>query len=138
MIFKIVKDILFIRFDHGESLFENLYSVLEENHIKSGVFLSGIGMLSGFEIGWFNIETKLYEKESFLEPYELLSLSGNLSIKDASLFAHFHASLSGRDHRVIGGHLFSGTVCNTVECFFKPFELPLKRLPGTSFRPLGV
>jgi predicted DNA-binding protein with PD1-like motif len=137
MIYKRDASVLFIRLDNGEDFYGTLYAVLKENQVTSGVFLSGIGMLMDFEIGWFNLSTKMYEKESYTEAYELLGLCGNLSVKEGELFAHFHASLSGKDHRVVGGHLFSGTVCNTVECFFTPFEHQLKRLPGTVFSPLG-
>jgi len=137
MICKKDSSVLLIRLDNGEDFYGTLYDVLKESKFSSGVFLSGIGMLKDFEIGWFNMGTKKYEIESYAEAYELLSLCGNLSVKDGELFAHFHASLSGRDHRVIGGHLFNGTVCNTVECFFEPFEYQLKRLPGTVFSPLG-
>ncbi len=137
MIYKKDGSVLLTRLDHGEDFYETLYAALKENQVSSGVFLSGIGMLKDFEIGWFNMGTKRYEKESYADAYELLSLCGNLSIKDDELFAHFHASLSGKDHHVIGGHLFGGTVCNTVECFFMPFEHQLKRLPGTVFSPLG-
>jgi len=137
MIFRKDEDNLFIRFDDGEDFFETLYTALEENKYSSGVFLSATGMLRKFEIGWFNIQTGQYERESYNEPYELLSLCGNLSMKDSKAFAHFHASLSGKDHSVIGGHLFSGKVCNTVELFFKPFKHQLKRLQGITFQPLG-
>ena len=137
MLFQSDLDTLFIRLDDGEPFFDTLYAALSETGGSSGVFLSGIGMLRSFEIGWFNMETKAYEKKFYTDPYELLSLSGNLSQKETALFAHFHVTLAGRAHRVIGGHLFGGTVCNTLECFFRSYGHPLMRLPGATFSPLG-
>lgn len=94
-------------------------------------------MLKEFEIGYFNINKKQYEKEYFDEPYELLSLAGNISVKDNEIFPHLHASLAGADKNVIGGHLFKAKVCNTVELFIKIVQIELIREKGEFFRPLN-
>jgi hypothetical protein len=90
-------------------------------------------------IGWFNLDTSGYEHSTYSEPHEVLSLSGNVSLKDGKPFVHIHTSLAGRDNRVIGGHLFSGIVCNTVELFIlESKSINLIRQKGDTFRPLGI
>jgi hypothetical protein len=118
---------------------ESLHFKLNEARLNSGIVISGIGMLKNVTIGWFNLDTSEYEDTTYPEPYEVLSLSGNISLKDGSPFAHVHVSLAGRDNKVIGGHLFSGTVCNTIELFIlESKSLELIRQKGDTFRPLGT
>ncbi|MDI3472700.1 MAG: uncharacterized protein PWQ20_1054 [Thermotogaceae bacterium] len=120
MIHKFKDGILFIRMDDGEDFFEKLLEVLKEHSISSAVILSGIGMLRNFEIGWFSGEK--YEKEFVKFPSELLSMSGNISLKDSDIFPHIHVVLSDPNKKAFGGHLFSGTVNNTVEMFIMNLE----------------
>lgn len=101
-----------IRLDDGEEFFPALTAALGD--ISTAVIISAIGMLRNFEIGWLGPEG--YAKQSFREPFELLSLCGTVNrTPDGSPFVHAHASLSGPDHVAIGGHFFKGTVHNTCE-----------------------
>ncbi|OAA30035.1 DNA-binding protein [Kosmotoga arenicorallina S304] len=137
MIYREESNILFIRFDNHENFFESLKNVLHDTGISSGIIISGIGMLRDFELGWFNIQGMRYEKHFFSMPHELLSLQGNIALKDSEVFVHLHASLAGPSHECLGGHLFGATVCNTVELFIqKANALSLKRIAGEQFSPL--
>ena len=137
MIYREDEKILFIRMDDGENFVENLEKVLRETGITSGVIISGIGMLKDFEIGWFNVEKKIYEKEQVSVPHELVSISGNISSLEGNPFAHMHVSLAGPSRALCGGHLFSGIVCNTVELFIlKSPSLELKRALSKGFKAL--
>lgn len=124
--------LLFVRMDDGENFYDNLLKTLKKHEIESGIILSGIGMLRRFEIGWFNGE--VYEKEFVKFPCELLSLSGNISLKDSEVFPHIHATLSDPNKKAFGGHLFSAIVNNTVEMFImKVDEFRLIRKDRLSF-----
>ena len=83
--------------------------------------ISGIGALSEVRLGYFNAEAKKYEEKVFRENIEIVSLRGNISLKDNEIFPHLHAVLSRRDFSVVGGHLFSGTVY-AFEFEIIPFE----------------
>ena len=131
-------DILFIRMDHGEDFYETLNGVLKELGMKSAVVLNGIGMLKEFEIGWFNMDRKEYEREYISVPHELVSMTGNVSDRDGEPFAHLHVALAGPSRSIVGGHLFKATVCNTVEMFIKKLDMPLYRTPGDTFRALDI
>ena len=131
-------DIVFIRMDNGEDFYPTLEKVLKELDVKSAVVLNGIGMLMDFEIGWFNVEKGEYERETISVPHELVSMLGNVSDRDGEPFAHLHVSLAGPSRSIVGGHLFKGTVCNTLEMFLKKLEIDLYRVPGGNFRPLDV
>lgn len=93
----------------GLDIINGLTTVMKQNNIAAGI-VSGIGALSEAQIGYFNAQTKSYEKKSFQESMEIVSLKGNISFKDNELFPHLHVVLSRRDFSAVGGHLFSGTV----------------------------
>lgn len=103
------------RLDDGEDLVLSMLEALGET--RTAVIVSAIGMIREFEIGWLGPDG--YDKSRFSEPFEILSISGTVNRKpDGKSFIHPHASLSGRDLSVIGGHLFGGIVHNTCELVF--------------------
>jgi len=109
------KNLIALRFDDGEDVIPRLYEALGDT--TSAILISAVGMLRDFEIGWLGPEG--YEKKRFHEPCEILSISGTVNRQqDGKPFIHAHASLAGKDHSVIGGHLFSGTVNFTCEMVF--------------------
>jgi len=103
-----------LRFDDGDDFLPLFKHTLEKQGITSAVILSGIGMLRDFTIGWHG--PKGYEKQEFSAPHELLSLSGTVNVQpDGSVFVHPHVTLSEQNLTARGGHLFAGTVNNTLE-----------------------
>jgi predicted DNA-binding protein with PD1-like motif len=108
------------RLDKGVEIVSGLFSVLKQFKVFSGV-ISGIGAVSEAELGYFNAQTKAYEKVLFQENLEIVSLRGNISQKDNEVFPHLHAVLSKQDLSAIGGHLFSGIVY-AFEFEILPFE----------------
>lgn len=106
--------------DKGVEIVHGLFSIMKQHEIRSGT-ISGIGAVSEAELGYFNAETKAYEKIRLKENLEIVSLRGNISQKDNEVFPHLHAVLSKRDFSAIGGHLFSGTVY-AFEFEIIPFE----------------
>jgi predicted DNA-binding protein with PD1-like motif len=119
------KDIIVVKLDAGEDLFDVLGRVIEKHKIESGLILSGIGMLGNFEIGYYN--GSKYINEGYSEPAELLSMHGSIAKEDESKI-HIHVSLAKSDHNVIGGHLMKAKVCVLNEIVIKPLnEVVLKR-----------
>jgi hypothetical protein len=93
----------------GTDIISGLTHVMKMRTITAGM-VSGIGAVSEAQIGYFNAETKSYERKSFQENMEIVSLKGNISFRDNEIFPHLHVVLSRRDFSAVGGHLFSGTV----------------------------
>lgn len=123
-----------IRFDIGEEFPETLASWCENEKIESAAIVAGIGMLENIEIGRY--DGKEYAKEIVQPSSEILSLQGNVSMKEGKPFVHLHVSLADENMSARGGHLFSGTVSMTIELVM--LELPAKfvRIPsgGTFWR----
>tara|TARA_Y100001935_G_C17264676_1_gene488469 strand:- start:12 stop:440 length:429 start_codon:yes stop_codon:yes gene_type:complete len=89
----------------GDLVIKNLTKIAQENNIQSG-WISGIGAIESVSVGMYNLNTKEYEKKFFNDEYELLSLSGNISIKNGVQFIHAHIAFSDSSFKAYGGHLF--------------------------------
>jgi hypothetical protein len=107
--------------DKGADIVEGLSAVMKQQHIEAGM-ISGIGAVSEARLAYFNAQTKLYEEKHFKENMEIVSLKGNISFKDNSLFTHLHAVLSNKDFATVGGHLLPKTYVYAFEFEIIPFE----------------
>lgn len=123
-----------IRFDIGEEFPETLADWCENEKVESAAIVAGIGMLENIEIGRYDGQE--YAREIVQPSSEILSLQGNVSMKEGKPFVHLHVSFADEDMTARGGHLFSGTVSMTIELVM--IELPAKfvRIPsgGTFWR----
>ena len=118
MNYKRVNDKLLISIDKGEFVNQKLLEVAEKENLKSG-WINGLGAISNIEIGYWDIEKKVYVKQEFGSDYELLSLIGNVSLVDNKPFIHTHISFSYTEFKVFGGHLFDAKVIAAAEfCIF--------------------
>jgi len=125
-------NLIVFRFEDGKDVIESLKRVTKEHRIQSGVILGGIGMLRDSEISFYSREKAGYVTSKFDEPVELLSLSGNISLRNNEIFFHLHVALAKEDKSAIGGHLKKATVHNTIEgVIVKLSEIKLTRDPGT-------
>lgn len=99
----------------GEEVVGSVTKFLRENGIKGGL-ISAVGAIEDIELGLYDFGKQEYKKRKFDDAeYELVSLSGNVSLKDDDIFAHIHASISNDKMELFGGHLFHAKVAVTVE-----------------------
>jgi uncharacterized protein len=67
-------------------------------------------------LGWLSWETKRYEPSVTLnEQVELLSLIGDVALKDGEPAVHAHAVIGKKDGTAHGGHLFQAYIRPTCE-----------------------
>ncbi|AEH25381.1 PPC domain-containing DNA-binding protein [Pyrococcus yayanosii] len=120
--------VFLFRVPEGEELVTFITKFAEEKGIKAAV-VSAIGSLKSPRIGYFDEERGEYKIIKLEGTYELVSLMGNISLKEGGPFAHLHAALGDSEGRLYGGHLFEGEVF-VAEVFVQ--ELigePLERKP---------
>jgi len=96
--------IVFARFVENEDLLETITSVARKARVSAGLFFL-IGTLKKAKMGFFR-EGK-YEAIEMNQPLEIVSCSGNVSIKGNKVFAHAHIAVSDEKGRVFGGHVMS-------------------------------
>lgn len=115
--------------ERGEKLISTLTPALAELEIQGGI-LSGLGALKDVELGFYELDHKEYIRKTLSEDHELISLSGNVALKDGKPFIHVHAALGDAQFRVFGGHLFEAVVAVTVEVSLTPYAFSPVREPN--------
>ena len=106
----------------GESLQAALLRLVDEHALQTA-WVSAIGAFEWIELTEYNQTDRRYEPAHRFERCELLSMQGNLSLREGKPFWHLHASVSlredGRDV-TYGGHVADGVVFALefrIECF---------------------
>ena len=102
-------DKIFVSLAPGDEIVNSITSVAHQERLGSGWVL-GIGAMENLLVGYYNVPKQEYLEREYPGEYELLSLSGNISLKDGDPFFHPHITFSGEDFQVFGGHLFNGTI----------------------------
>ena len=131
-------NVVMVKLADGEDVLGSLEQVCRERGIESGTVQWGIGMLRDFEIGYFGPEG--YEKASYSEPHELVALHGSIAMRSEPKF-HLHVAVAGRDHSVVGGHLFraKANVVNEIRLErLGTIRLSRKPNPKTTLNELQV
>jgi hypothetical protein len=106
---------LAIILDPGEEILACLKKIAEAEGFGGSSF-KAIGALSQVELGWFNWDTKRYQTAVKLEEQvELLSLIGDIALKDGEPQVHAHLVVGRADGTAHGGHLLSAMVRPTCE-----------------------
>ena len=103
-----------MRFDKDEEFISSLENYAKENKITAAQF-NGIGTCSKVELAFFNWETKVYDRKIFNQHMEIVSLIGNIAMKDDKAAVHVHGSFSNEKFQNFGGHVMNVTVLATIE-----------------------
>ena len=114
MNYKKIDDKIYISVDKGEFINQKLLEVSEKESLTSG-WISGLGAISDVEIAYYDIDEKVYVKKVYEEDYELLTLTGNVSLLDNKPFIHTHVCFSDTKFKAYGGHLFDAKVIAACE-----------------------
>jgi predicted DNA-binding protein with PD1-like motif len=103
-----------------------------------GSSFKAIGALSYAKLGWFNWETKKYDPACVLdEQVELLSVIGDIALKDGEPQVHAHVVVGRSDGIAYGGHLLEARVRPTCELILTESPIHLqKKLDPESGIPL--
>ncbi|KPU62836.1 hypothetical protein EP1X_07250 [Thermococcus sp. EP1] len=95
---------LIVKLERDEDLLNGLTKVAENENIKAGMIISGIGMLKDLEIGYYTGTG--YMRKKFEGIYEIVSITGYL--QETAPRAHLHVSIADKNNNVYGGHLLGG------------------------------
>ena len=119
------KDKYFISLSKDEYINETLLDISNKESIKSG-WISGVGAMYEIEVGYFDVDKKDYIRKSFPGDYEILSISGNISIKEGNRFIHTHVTFSDENFNVFGGHLFDAKIAAAGEFMINTCNFEIK------------
>lgn len=110
-----------VRLEKGEKIAESLSRFCEKNKI-SGAHFSGIGAASRADIACYSLEDFSYHPKIFEGEFEILNITGNVSLVEGKPFVHAHITLSDTKFHAFGGHLNEAVVGPTLEIFLAPSD----------------
>ncbi len=96
------------RLAHGGDLLEMLETFCVRHQIQAAGF-SLIGAVSTATLGTYDQSQQVYATFTVEGNLEILSGTGNVSLKEGKPFIHAHVVLGREGGETIGGHLFAGT-----------------------------
>ncbi|HJV52198.1 MAG TPA: PPC domain-containing DNA-binding protein [Noviherbaspirillum sp.] len=100
--------------ESGDEAISNLQAFCEQQDIGAARF-SAIGAFSSAVLGYFNWDSKDYDKIPLREQVEVLSLAGDVALHEGRPKIHAHVVLGKRDGSAHGGHLLEAYVRPTLE-----------------------
>lgn len=96
-------------------------------HGLGAAHLTAIGAFRDAMLGYFDWQSKHYRKIPVHEQVEVLSLVGDIALKDGAPSLHAHAVLGQANGSVLGGHLLEGHVRPTLEVTVVESQVHLRR-----------
>jgi hypothetical protein len=101
-------------FDTGDEAMAGLVEFARVNALGASHF-TAIGAFRDVVLGYFDWEAKEYRKIPVREQVEVLSLIGDVALKDGEPKVHAHVVVGRSDGSTRGGHLIEGHVRPTLE-----------------------
>src|SRR5512139_2601457 len=90
--------------DAGDEVIGELTRYATEQGIAAARF-TAIGAFSEATLGYFDVDRQDYEKIPVREQVEVLTMAGDVSLKDGKPTVHAHVVLGRRGGSTVGGHL---------------------------------
>ena len=107
-------DAIAVRLDEDDELVASLKAVCEKEKV-TGALVSGVGAAKKAEIAHFDPDTKEYHIKKLEGKLEIISLSGNIAMKEGEAVPHLHVALSMKDFSTVSGHLMKAEIRPTCE-----------------------
>lgn len=101
-------------FAPGEEVVDGLTRFAADEGLTAAE-ITGLGAMSDCVLGFFDLDRKDYARIPIREQVEVLTLVGNIAVKDGEAKLHPHVVVGKRDGTAHGGHLLEGHVRPTLE-----------------------
>ncbi|MFP4168500.1 MAG: PPC domain-containing DNA-binding protein [Desulfonatronovibrionaceae bacterium] len=111
------------RLERGSDLLGSLGEICLEKDIRLGR-VEAIGAVERARLQYYCQDDRTYQDLALDRPMEILSLKGNVSLKQGSPLIHAHLTLAGEKGWAVGGHLAPGTMVFACEYVLEQFLGP--------------
>lgn len=115
-----------IVFDTGDEVAAGLKAFAREHQLTASQF-TALGAFSDLMLGYFSIEKNDYKRIPITEQVEVLSLIGDIALKEDEPSIHAHVVVGKSDGTAHGGHLIEAHVRPTLEVILVESPDYLKR-----------
>ncbi len=127
MDYKNSKSEIAIRLDTGDEVLASIKEVCKKENITTAI-VSGLGAASKVEIGHYDEKSGKYNIKKFEGAlFEIISLSGNITLSDNEPLVHLHIAIGLDDFTTASGHLMSATVRPACEIVLQPMKTKIGR-----------
>lgn len=123
------------RLPKGGDLLESLTAVCRERKVELAK-VSALGAVEHACVAYYHLGRQEYETFDLQGELEILSLTGNVSLRDGAPIVHAHVVFGDAQGRAFGGHLTPGTI--VFACEFVLEELTGARLERGFDAPTGL
>ncbi len=106
---------------YGDDLLSAIEVLCRKEGIEMGTF-SVIGAVASAAYGYYDQKQRHYKKLERVGDFELISCSGNVSLKDSNTFIHAHILFGDEEGSCFGGHLMSPTKILAAELFLQELD----------------
>jgi predicted DNA-binding protein with PD1-like motif len=113
-------------FDKGDEVIATLKAFAQEKKL-SGAHFTAIGAFSDATLGYFDRDRRDYKKIPVREQVEVLSLIGDVALKDGKPEIHAHVVVGTSEGAARGGHILEATVWPTLEVILTESPKHLRR-----------
>lgn len=124
-------DTYILKLEPTEKIIETITNFAIKEKISSA-FIQGIGAASKIEIGYFDEMGGSYNYKTFSGGYEIVNLSGNISLFENNPFPHIHITIGDREHNLYGGHLKEAVISVTGEIIITSLNIHVERTVNTA------
>jgi len=122
-----INRMFFIKLEPNDDLLDSLTKAVSAHSIQTG-FFTMIGALETANVGYYLLDQKKYKTLTMNAPFEIVSCSGNVTLKDGAPMIHAHLIVADQKGHAFGGHLLPGnTISVTGEMFLIEAKMPLIR-----------
>jgi predicted DNA-binding protein with PD1-like motif len=105
-----------VTFSQGDDLLSGLTELAVMNHIASAQ-ITGLGGFITATLGWADLAKGAFKQTAIDEKCEVVSLLGNISLRDGKPYVHIHVVVSFPDGSTKGGHLVGAHISPIAEIF---------------------
>lgn len=116
-----------IKLEPGEAVLKTLTDFCTSEGIKNGT-LQAIGAVESVSCGYYELPTKQYHFRQYNEMVEVVSLQGNVALKDGAPFLHIHAVFTNTKNEAFGGHVEEMVVGVTLEVVLNVLPSKVERV----------
>lgn len=103
-----------VDFGAGDEILSGLTELAEREHITSA-YITGLGGLSTGLFGWGDPSNGAFKEIPIDKKCELVSLVGNISMRNGKPYVHLHGVVAFSDGSTKGGHVIEAHVAPIAE-----------------------
>lgn len=116
MNYKRIDNVYVVKLEIGDEIVESLTELCKKENITAGT-IQGLGAVDEIDIGYYSMQDKVYHTATYNKQLEMITLNGNISVKESLPYLHLHGAFSDEKYTMVAGHLNKVRISITAEIF---------------------